>query len=404
MNFMVRCGGVVLGLLALGACDRHTATPAAKPAAPQAAVEKDGPFEVRTTRAVIANYANLVHANYLDSLEAAEALQAALVKFVGAPSEETLRAAREAWMAARVPYMQTECFRFYDGPIDRDAGGLESLLNAWPMDESYVDYVAGAPQAGIINLPKEYPVIDKELVKKLNEQAGETNISTGYHAIEFLLWGQDLFADGPGRRPVSDYVDAPNAQRRGQYLLAVGELLVDNLRELVREWDPQVAGNYREQFLAMPLSLAVQKILIGVVTLCQEEVPGERLGVAYYTQGQEDEQSCFSDNTHEDMVLDMRGVRNVVTGQYDGRHPVSGPGLAVLVETLHREHAAKMVEEVNRAVAAAEAVPAPFDRAIIGADTAPGRVAVANLIDQVRFAARALHDAADLFGLEVPMR
>lgn len=178
--------------------------------------------------AVIENYAAIVLANYEDAITTATALDAALHDFVDAPSPESLQAARASWLAAREPYGQSEAFRFAGGPID-DEGGLEGLLNAWPLDEGYIDYLEGAPDSGIINNVAHCPEITPELLASLNEVGAEENISTGYHAIEFLLWGQDQSADGSGDRPFTDYTTAPNAERRGQYLLAASELLLANL-------------------------------------------------------------------------------------------------------------------------------------------------------------------------------
>jgi len=185
----------------------------------------------------VLTYADIVYASYADSLATASALNEALIALVQAPSEETLQSAREAWLAARDVYGQTEAYRFYGGPID-NADGPEGQINAWPMDESYVDYVDGAADAGIINHPDDYPEITLELLIGLNEEGGEENIATGYHAIEFLLWGQDLSADGAGERPYTDYTTADNAERRGEYLLLVGQLLVDDLQSLLDAWEP----------------------------------------------------------------------------------------------------------------------------------------------------------------------
>ena len=135
---------------------------------------------------------------------------------MAAPSQATLDAARKSWLAAREFYGQTEAFRFYGGPIDGD-NGPEGRMNGWPMDESYVDYVEGKPNAGFINNPKFK--LSKASLAKANEHGGEENISTGWHAIEFLLWGQDLSETGPGDRPFDDYVKGKgrNAERRAQY-------------------------------------------------------------------------------------------------------------------------------------------------------------------------------------------
>ncbi|HSV54368.1 MAG TPA: imelysin family protein, partial [Burkholderiaceae bacterium] len=150
-----------------------------------------------TVPAVAAHYASLVQANYEDTLAGARALHAAILDFTAKPSEEGLQRARQAWLQAREPYGQTEAFRFYAGPID-DKNGPEGRINAWPMDEAYIDGVRAKPRAGIINNPKV--AITKKSLSALNERDGEENIATGWHAIEFLLWGQDFSETGPGNR------------------------------------------------------------------------------------------------------------------------------------------------------------------------------------------------------------
>ena len=147
--------------------------------------------------AVSRHYAALVQASYEDTFGAAQALQQAVTVFTAAPSAEGLAAARQAWLAAREWYGQTEAFRFYAGPIDDDKGP-EGRLNSWPLDESYVDYVKGKPASGFINDRKV--VISKANLMRLNERGGEENIAAGWHAIEFLLWGQDMDPNGPGNR------------------------------------------------------------------------------------------------------------------------------------------------------------------------------------------------------------
>ena len=165
--------------------------------------------EAEASRAdVVEHYADGVHASYAASLASAEEMDAAIDAFVADPTEETLEAAREAWLVARADYGPTEAFRFYGGPIDDEETGEEGQINAWPLDEAYIDYVEGDPDAGIINDPGTVPEITEDAIIELNEKGGETNVSTGWHAIEFLLWGQDLSEDGPGVRPATDYTAA----------------------------------------------------------------------------------------------------------------------------------------------------------------------------------------------------
>ena len=190
-------------------------------------------------------------------------MDGAIDTFLANPTPATLEAAKRAWLLARDDYGPTEAFRFYGGPIDNEETGPEGLLNAWPMDESYIDYVEGNPNAGIINMPDEYPTIDSDLIVSLNEEGGETNVSTGWHAIEFLLWGQDLNPTGPGARPVEDYTTNENADRRGQYLAVASDTLLGHLQDMVDAWAPG-GGNYRAEFESLDKDAALAHIITGI--------------------------------------------------------------------------------------------------------------------------------------------
>ena len=314
----------------------------------------------------VATYADIVYAGYEDSHALALELQSAIEAFVTEPNEDTLQTARDAWLAAREPYGQTEAFRFYGGPID-DADGPEGLINAWPLDEAYIDYVDGDPDSGIINNVDAYPTIDAELLQSLNETGAEENISVGFHAIEFLLWGQDLNADGAGERPFTDYTTAPNADRRGQYLSITAGLLVDNLAYLLEAWSPDAGDNYRANFLARDPNEAITAMLTGIGVLSKSELAGERMFTAYDNQDQEDEHSCFSDNTHRDIINNVLGVRNVYLGEYtriDGS-TISGTGLDDVMAAVDAEANARTLELLSLAGEQVDAIPVPFDRAIV---------------------------------------
>lgn len=341
--------------------------------------------------AVASQYATLVHANYSDTLAAAKDMQAAIAVFVKAPTAEGMEKARDTWLAAREFYGQTEAFRFYGGPIDDD-NGPEGQINAWPLDEAYVDYVQGKPKAGMVNNPKIK--ITKAALIKANERGGEENISAGWHAIEFLLWGQDLSETGPGERSFEDYVagKGQNAERRARYLTVATELLVDDLTGLVKAWAPNNAKNYRAKFEKGGTE-SVRKIIVGLGSLSRGELSGERMEVALNSQDQEDEHSCFSDNTHRDIATNALGIRNVWLGQYQKRDgsALQGPSLRDLVAAKDAALAEKTTAQLNESVKAAEAIPAPFDQAI--AKGAPGRPAiektVASLVDQSKLLASA---------------
>src|SRR5262249_43064108 len=240
-----------------------------------------------------------------DALAGATSLADAIDAFVAAPADASLSRARQAWIAARVPYAQSEAFRFADGPID----AVEGFINSWPIDRNLIRYVDGDAGAGIVNQPAKYPEITRALIASLNEKGGEKNITAGFHAIEFLLWGQDLNDDGPGQRSFDDYVDGKgrHADRRRAYLQAAAHLLIEHLQTVVDAWAPDRAANYRARFVVMPPDQALAAIVKGIGILSGSELAGERLTVPYETKDQEDEHSCFSDNTHQDFIDDVLG-------------------------------------------------------------------------------------------------
>lgn len=348
--------------------------------------------------AVARHYASGVQAAYDDALAASLDLQKAVQAFAAAPSPAGLKAAREAWLAAREWYGPTEAFRFYAGPIDDDKGP-EGRINAWPLDESYIDYVKGKAAGGIIANRKQ--PITKAALAKLNEKGGEENIATGWHAIEFLLWGQDFNDNGPGDRSFEDYVDgkSPHADRRRQYLLAVTELLVDDLRSLAGAWAPG-APNYRARFETEGLE-AIRKMVVGIGSLSRGELAGERLEVAMNTQDQEDEHSCFSDNTHRDVVLNATGIQNVWLGRYARRDGsvLQGPSLQDLVAAADGQVADRTTRDIAATVAAAQAIQPPFDREIVGGKDAAGRKRVQAVIDGLIQQSKDLPQAAAAVGV-----
>ena len=348
--------------------------------------------------AVVSQYASVVHATYEDALDGARHLKEKVAAFAAQPSAPRLDEARKAWLAAREVYGQSEAFRFYGGPID-DEHGPEGRLNGWPMDESYVDAVKGKARSGLVN-NRKVPITRKTLAAQ-NERGGEENIATGWHAIEFLLWGQDLDESGPGRRSVEDFVDgkAPNADRRRQYLVVVTDLLVDDLASLVQAWAPKGA-NYRARFERGGTE-SLRKIFVGLGSLSRGELAGERLEVALASQDQEDEHSCFSDNTHRDVVANATGIENVWLGRYrraDGTL-LQGPSPRDLVAAKDAALAERVTKQIAASVAAANALQPPFDREIVGGDDAPGRKRVRAVIDSLVQQSKHLVSAANAVGI-----
>ena len=354
-----------------------------------------------TAQAVVANYADLLYANYGDALAGAEALHEAVEAFLDAPSQATFDAAKAAWIASRPAYQQSEIGRFYNGPIDDPDTGPEGRINSWPLDENFIDYVEGAPESGLINDPVGFPVIDEDTIAAANQASGETDVSTGYHAIEFLLWGQDRSTTGPGERPFTDYVTdgtgtASNQARRAQYLETLTHILIDDLQHVTDQWAPGSVTNYRAQFLAIDTNEALGRILTGLGSLSAGELGGERLSVAFETRDQEDEHSCFSDTTRDDLANDALGIQNGYLGRYG---TLDGPGIDELVRQVDPTLDATVQAQLAASVAAVRAIPNPFDQAIIGPDDSPGRVAVETAITDLFAQGDGLSSVAEALGV-----
>lgn len=341
--------------------------------------DDDGGGTQITQAEVIANHANIVYQSYLDSYNAAVAMQTAINDFVDAPDETEFNAAKQAWLDAREPYGQTEVYRETNSPIDVDEGasapwgiGNEGQLNAWPIDESYIDYVQAGTEshAGTYNsiISDTNVTIDETTLAQLNEDDSDKSISTGWHAIEFLLWGQDNTSpadDMPGLREFTDYTTADNADRRGQYLKVVTDLLVSDLKALVDTWN--TGGTYRTVFEGLDEATALQQLINGAFFIAGDELSAERMiapvdstdGIE--NSGQEDEHSCFADNTHRDIFANTAGVYNVVFGSYGN---ISGASFYDLVKQADETQAERLKEAADEAVAKVNVIAdnaQPFD-------------------------------------------
>ena len=360
--------------------------------------DSQDPSENTLMEDAVGTYARGVHSAYSVSLASARTMDDAISAFLDSPSPATLAGAKRAWLTAREDYGPTEAFRFYGGPIDDEETGTEGLINAWPLDEAYIDYVVGNPTAGIVNNPDEYPDIDAELLLSLNEQGGEANISTGWHAIEFLLWGQDLSTDGPGVRPVEDYTSNANAERRATYLTTASSLLIEHLEGLESAWAPK-ADNYRATFEALEPVDAMGKIFTGIGTLSVGELAGERMNVAYTQRSQEDEHSCFSDNTTRDIIGNALGIQMILIGEYPGG--VTGTSLLDVIAATDTALAGRLRAEVVASLAAVSAIPAPFDQHLQDdvSDEDPGRQLVLAAIKALGVQADTIVAAASAIGI-----
>ncbi len=327
--------------------------------------------------AVVDTYSNIAAAAYEDSLTTAKTLRTSIVEFLDEPSADSLSDARAAWILARVPYQQTEVYRFGNAIVD----DWEGKVNAWPLDEGLIDYVDSSygseseenglytanvianAQLSINGQSIDASTITPTLLSELHEAGGiESNVATGYHAIEFLLWGQDLNngGAGAGNRPHTDYLtqDCTNANcdRRAQYLLAATDLLISDLEDMTSAWS--TTGEARATLANNGVDSALSAMLTGMGSLSYGELAGERMQLGLMLHDPEEEHDCFADNTAASHYYDGLGIQNVLLGSYtrtDGSI-VTGPSLVSLVENVDADLSKELMVDIAASVMALDSV------------------------------------------------
>jgi putative iron-regulated protein len=212
-------------------------------------------------------------------------------------------------------------------------------VNAWPLDEGLIDYVDSSygttsdenplytlnvianRQIRIGARQVNASVINVNLLREIQMAQGvEANVATGYHAIEFLLWGQDLHGTGPGagERPATDYSTTActhgNCDRRAAYLRTATELLIADLTEMTADWAP--GGKARMELGAKGTNGGLATILTGLGSMSYGELAGERMKLGLILHDPEEEQDCFSDNTHNSHYYDQVGMMNLWRARY----------------------------------------------------------------------------------------
>ena len=375
---------------------------------------------------VLEHYAVLAHAMYEDSLITAKDLQKAVNQLVETPTEANLDAAKSAWLDSRIPYQQSEVYRFGNAVVD----DWEGKVNAWPLDEGLIDYVSGeygteseenpVYTANIIASQSirisgdsiNTAVITKELLADTLHEIGgvEANVATGYHAIEFLLWGQDLNGTGPGagKRMASDFDTSActngNCDRRAEYLKVATDLLIDDLSWMVAQWAP--GGDARNGLVNGDVSSGLTTIITGMGSLSYGELAGERMQLGLLLNDPEEEHDCFSDNTHNSHYYDALGIRNVYIGEYrrvDGSI-VSGPSLSMLVAEASPDVDEELMSRLDDTMDAMEELVdsaedgEAYDQ-MLGPDNDAGNARVQMAIDALTAQTKVIEDAVGVLQL-----
>ena len=385
------------------------------------------PAAADTSKDVLKIYADIAQAGYEDSRDTAHTLKLAVDALIAEPTDANLRAARAAWMATRSSYMQTEAFRFGNAIVD----DWEGKVNSWPLDEGLIDYVAGAygdesheNELYVANVIKNVSLtiggkklntakLTKELLSDGLQEAGgvEANVATGYHAVEFLLWGQDLNGTGPGAgmRPATDFdpknCTNGNCALRAEYLGTVTDLLIDDLAWMADQWAG--GGEARKVIADGSNEQGLTALMTGLGSLSYGELAGERIKLGLMIHDPEEEHDCFSDNTHASHFFDALGIRNVYLGRYrraDGSF-VGGASVSDLVKAKAPEVDAEMRQKLD---ATMDAMNVMYLRALttesydqmIGEGNDAGNQVIQNVVDALLAQTKAIERAVAVLDLK----
>ena len=345
------------------------------------------------------SYANLVSHYYNEVSLSTQEMHNAIIKFVQAPDNNSLTNAKNKWIAARSIYGITEAFRFYGGPIDGvnkyGEEGPEGLINAWPLNEAYIDYVKGNPNAGIINnLTLE---INNSTIIAANMSEDDADVSSGWHAIEFLLWGQDFSLETAGMREASDYLPTNEINiRRRTYLVAASTLLLEHINWLSQEWLEN--GEGRKAFLNK--NDPGGAILTGIATLAGFELSSERIATALDSGDPEDEHSCFSDQTHNDVRANFNGIINVYLGKGLNGESFS-PSISEFVSENNINLHENILEIINETNISINNITVPFDKMLSEPKNGLGRQAAEKTVSNLLVLAKNFKKAGKDLNWEV---
>jgi uncharacterized iron-regulated protein len=271
----------------------------------------------------------------------AEELSSAVNRFVKNPNDQTLKAAQDAWVAARSPWEQSECFGF--GPAE--SLGYDAALDSWPVNETDL-------KAAINSKDK----VTSEYVKKRQDT------EKGFHVIEYLLFGNDK------SKKATDF-----NKRELDYLQALSTDFSQVANDLVTSWTKGVEGNpaYREVIATAgdsrnstypSLQAGAEEMVQGMIDSL-DEVANEKIAKPFEEKDQKWMESRFSFNTLNDLKSNVKGAENVYLGRFPDAN-TSGTGLTAYVAKVNPDLDARVKSELQASVEALEKIPAPFEKSV----------------------------------------
>lgn len=292
---------------------------------------------VPSAEQVIQNYArNIVFNTYTDLAEQTKILRAAVIELQFDTTDKSLHQAQNAWRNARRPWEQSEAFLF--GPVDTE--GLDPALDSWPINGTDIQNV----------MSSDTPLTTETV------SAFEPTLK-GFHVIEYLLFGSD------NSKTASELTT-----RELAYLIAAANVLSNDAQALAKAWNPN-DKNFLSVFSQAgagsttypSLASALQEMVEGMIVIA-DEVANGKLSKPLMERDATLVESQFSSNSRSDFMNNIRGLRNVYTGNY---LLSEGPGLNTLVKSINPALDEAINNQIEKAIAAIHTIPQPFIESII---------------------------------------
>lgn len=313
---------VAISLTFLAAC-----TPKQPDAMPKQSASIEIDASTFSAQVGIVAYTSLSRAS-----QSAQVMDSKLASFMYHPNPMSQEEITQSWRQAYDDFLYTLIFSYLpiQDPPDWHTQGISYddlliQLDSWPIEGGYIDYIPGYPFSGIVNdLALD---IDEKNLRSQHGFTDPTNASLGYHAIEFMFWGQegnrsahDFFPqENTAPVPINDTegnshnydeqditadgtaVHTPqNHNRRRQYTKLLSEILQKDLHRVQRRWEPS-NGYYSQLLLQSNPENTLQAAFIAGQRFISEELLQKRFQLI---------SSEFSNSSQQDMHALLTGLES----------------------------------------------------------------------------------------------
>ncbi len=284
---------------------------------------------------------NVIVKTYEDLKDKSALLKQATLLLETTPNATNLTSAKNAWIAARSPWEQSEGFLF--GPVDQQ--GIDPSIDSWPVNVIDLNNVLASPNA----LTETY----------LANQEGTLK---GFHTIEFLLWGAN------GNKQVGDFT-----AREFEYLKSCSANLATDTNRLYNLWALSGekfilnlinAGNGSQVYISQKSAFVeLTNKIIGIA----DEVANGKINDPFSQNDVTLEESSFSANSKTDFTDNIKSIKNIYLGTYASNG--NGKGISSIVTTKNTTLDSKIKTQIDEAILAIQSISGTFTSAVSSQST-----------------------------------